>query len=113
MHELSIVMSIVEIAEGVVAKEKASQVDCIELEIGTMAGIELSALYFSWDLAVKDTVLDGATRTIHEIKARVRCSGCNLKFYPTEAFDPCPQCGEILNVFLCGKELNVKSLSVS
>ena len=57
MHELSIVMGILKIAETETKKAGAKKVDLIELEIGTLAGIELRALEFVWSGEVKDTVL--------------------------------------------------------
>ncbi|VAW24808.1 hypothetical protein MNBD_BACTEROID04-509, partial [hydrothermal vent metagenome] len=44
MHELSIVMGIVKIAEDETAKVEENTVTKIELEIGQLAGIELDAL---------------------------------------------------------------------
>lgn len=113
MHELSIVMSIVEIAEEQVKKNHASKVETIELEIGTMAGVEWEALDFAWSAAVKHTVLEDAEREIHHIKAKARCMECGLEFNVTERFQPCPVCRDFLTEFVQGKELRVKSLTVS
>ena len=113
MHELSIVMNIVGIAQEVVERERATQVDGIELEIGTLAGVELSALDFSWDMAVRHTVLEHAVRTVHEVQARARCAQCGHEFVLSRNFDPCPQCHEVLSALLCGRELNIKSLTIS
>ena len=62
MHEMSVALGIVKIAEDETAKAKANRVDLIELEIGTLAGIELESLDFVWPVAVKDTVLEKATK---------------------------------------------------
>ena len=40
MHELSVAMGIVKIAETETEKAGAREVEAIELEIGTLAGIE-------------------------------------------------------------------------
>ncbi len=69
MHELSIVMSIVDAAEEQVAKHGATHVESIGLEIGTLAGIEPDALEFAWEAAVPETVLAHAARRIQEQNA--------------------------------------------
>ena len=92
MHELSIALGIVKIAEDEIAKTNATKVDIIELEIGTLAGIEFDSLDFVWPSAVKDTSLEFAQRKIKKIK---------------------PKCQSFLKGILQGKELRVKALEVS
>ena len=53
MHEMSIVMSIVNIAEKEAQKAHVSQFAAIDMEIGTLAGIEFDALDFVWQAAVE------------------------------------------------------------
>lgn len=113
MHELSIVMGIVEIAEEQVRRNQARRVDRIDLQIGTLAGIEMSALNFAWDSAVRRTVLEGAERHIDHVQARARCLECEREFDIEQVFDPCPHCGSVFSELLKGKELRVQSLVVS
>ena len=65
MHELSIVMSIIQIAEKESAKNNAAGVDEIELEIGALSGIEMSAFDFAWQQAIRSTLLENAKREMH------------------------------------------------
>ncbi len=113
MHELSIVLSIVDIAKTEVQKAKAQTVESIELEIGDLAGIEFSALDFAWDVAVRNTVLEKAARKIRRVEGRARCSDCGLEFSMRHLFDACPACGQYFNTILQGQELKVKSLIVT
>jgi hydrogenase nickel incorporation protein HypA/HybF len=113
MHELSIIASIVEIAEEQVRKAGAQQVDNIELEIGELAGVEWVALEFAWDVGVQKTVLEGAEWYLHRIPGQARCAECGEVFDMQELFDPCPRCGSYFNKILKGKELRVKALTVS
>ncbi|MGB5269684.1 MAG: hydrogenase maturation nickel metallochaperone HypA, partial [Eudoraea sp.] len=73
MHELSVALGIVKIAVDETAKAKANKVSLIELEIGTLAGIEFESLDFVWPAAVKDTVLEHAVRKIYVIDAKGKC----------------------------------------
>ncbi|MCB0620754.1 MAG: hydrogenase maturation nickel metallochaperone HypA [Saprospiraceae bacterium] len=113
MHELSIVMSIIDLAEEQVRTHGAQKVDRIDLEIGTLAGIEMDALDFSWEAAVRETVLDGAERHVEIIAGRGRCVECGLEFEAADLFTACPACQAPFTEILQGKELRVRSLVVS
>jgi len=113
MHELSIVMGILKIAETETEKAGAKRVDLIELEIGTLAGIELEALDFVWSGAVKDTVLENAKRKIDLIQGKGQCMECDNIFSLDNIYDPCPNCQNYLKGVLNGKELRVKALEVT
>ncbi len=110
MHELSVAMGIVRIAENEMAKAKAKSVELIELEIGTLAGIEFDSLDFVWTSAVKDTVLENAEKRIKIIHGKAQCGDCNA-IYPIQfIYDNCPDCGSFLKRIVQGKELRVISL---
>ena len=113
MHELSIVLGILKIAEAETKKAGAQRVDLIELEIGTLAGIEIDALNFVWTGAVKDTVLENARRKIDLIKGKGQCMDCDTVFKLENIYDPCPKCQNYLKGIIQGKELRVKALEVT
>lgn len=73
MHEMSVALGIVKIAESETAKANAKRVDLIELEIGTLAGIEFESLDFVWPAAVKDTVLEKAKKSECNSSKRKMC----------------------------------------
>lgn len=112
MHELSVVMGIVGIAEAETARAGAKKVERIELEIGTLSGVELSALEFAWRQAVRNTVLEGAVKEIDIIQARGRCLECEKEFPLKEVYDPCPICQNYAKGIVQGKELKVRALEV-
>jgi len=113
MHELSIVLGIIDIAEQETKKAKAQKVDKIELEIGDLAGVEIDALEFAWSSAVKNTSLASAKRKIHHVPALAKCLDCNNHFTLNSNYDSCPECGSYFRDIIQGKELRVKSLIVS
>ena len=113
MHELSIVMSIIEIAQEQAKKANASVIDEIELDIGTLSGIEMGALEFAWQQAVANTILESANKKINHIEAKAKCLDCDAEFSIQHYYDACPVCGEHFLNILQGKELRVKSLVVS
>lgn len=113
MHELSIVLSIVDSVEEAVRKEEALAVKRIVLDIGTMSGIEMDSFDFAWESAIKQTVLERAERVINHIPAVATCLECHTDFEKTEAYDPCPTCGNFLHALKSGKEMKIKSLLIA
>jgi hydrogenase nickel incorporation protein HypA/HybF len=112
MHELSIALEIIEIAEEQVKKANALTVSEIELEIGELSGVEVDALEFALEVAVKDTVLSGAKRTVDVVHGRARCNDCSDEFPVEDLFTPCPECQGFNTRIIQGQELRVKSLFV-
>src|SRR6478672_13358117 len=113
MHELSIVSSIVSIAEREAAKAKAVLVEEIELEIGCLATVEIDALKFAWEYGVKETLLEASLMRIHTIEGKAKCKQCGTVFFVQELFDPCPNCNSHSLMILQGQELRIKNLTVS
>ncbi len=112
MHELSIAMGIVKIAETEIQKANAESVSLIELEIGALSGVEISSLEFVWPMAVKDSVLENAERKIDIIPATAVCVDCNQEFALENHYDACPKCGSYFKHILKGREMRVKALEV-
>ncbi|MEN8249963.1 MAG: hydrogenase maturation nickel metallochaperone HypA [Bacteroidota bacterium] len=112
MHELSIALGIVKIAEEECRKAKANNIKSIELEIGAMSGIEMSALDFAWPVAVKDTMLEHASREIDFISGKARCVDCDTEFDVEHSYDTCPKCNSYFKDIYQGKEMRVKALEV-
>lgn len=113
MHELSIVLSIVDAAEEQARKYGASGVERIDLEIGTLAGIEPDALAFAWEAGLPGTILANAERHIHFIQARARCMDCRHEFDVLHLYEACPHCGNYFTELLQGQELKIKSLTLT
>ncbi|MGV3530349.1 MAG: hydrogenase maturation nickel metallochaperone HypA [Flavisolibacter sp.] len=112
MHELSIVMSIVEMAADETRKAGASEVESIELEIGNLSGVEMNSFDFAWQQAVPGTLLQGAERTVHRVEGKGKCLECGTAFKMENHYDACPLCDSHFVQISSGKELRVKSLTV-
>ncbi|MEY3053414.1 MAG: hypothetical protein RLY31_3199 [Bacteroidota bacterium] len=92
MHELSIVLHIVDCAEEAARSASASRIDGIVLEIGALSGVELPALTFVWEEGVRGSLLEGAERTIVEVPGNGQCRACGHAFAMETLYDPCPAC---------------------
>jgi hydrogenase nickel incorporation protein HypA/HybF len=113
VHELSLVLSIVDIANEQLKLNNAREIESIDLEIGSLAGVEMDALLFAWDAAVPGTVLEKSERIIHRLPALARCMDCGKEYEIAQLFEVCPGCGQYRSELLQGKELRVKSLVVT
>src|ERR1700691_2779292 len=63
MHELSIAMSIVDMAQEE-AERRDVKVDAIHLELGLLSGVVAEALLFSYEMACSGTRLEGSRLVI-------------------------------------------------
>jgi hydrogenase nickel incorporation protein HypA/HybF len=68
MHELSIAMSIVEIASEEAQRQGCARVEAVHLKLGTLSGVVKEALLFSWDLASDGSPIAGAKLAIEEVR---------------------------------------------
>ena len=112
MHELSIVMSIVDTVEKEREKQQADIVESIELDIGMISGVEMDAFYFAWDAGVSKTILEKTKLKINRPPAKAKCGDCGKTFVAVSSFDACPECGNPFCDVISGKELRIKRIIV-
>lgn len=110
MHELSIAMSIVEIAEENAAISGMKTINEIQIEVGTLSGVVHEALEFAMEEAVKNTVLQNAKRIVINIPGKAKCNDCECEFDLLDIYTPCPKCSSFNNEIIRGQELKVKSM---
>ncbi len=112
MHELSIAQSLIEQLEEHAATHNFKKVTRITLEIGVLAGIEKSALFFCFDSVAKNTLAEGAQLIIVDKAARGICQHCQQQVSPRSWYEPCPHCGQMGMTMSEGLEMLIKSLQV-
>jgi hydrogenase nickel incorporation protein HypA/HybF len=110
MHELSIVTSIVDIANEEAEKAGIKQFSDIKLAIGTQSGIVLEALHFAWKHGVKNSVIENAKLKIEIIKAIAVCEDCKHEFEAESLYDYCPRCNSLFTNIIQGKEMRILAL---
>ena len=112
MHELSIAVNIVEIAEESARRENANIITDITIDVGAQSGVVLEALKMAMESANKDTMLESANIIINVIEAEVKCLECGTFYAPDDLFTPCPKCNSLQTEIVKGKDLKVRSLSI-
>ncbi len=113
MHELSIAMSMVEMASEEAARRGAAQVNAIHLKLGPLSGVVKEALLFSYDVACEGTPLAGSRLVIEESPVVVYCAACQTERTLTsiQKFF-CPVCGTPAPEVVRGRELEVVALEI-
>ncbi len=112
MHEFSVAQSIIDVALKARKENKVDYIRVVEVEIGQAAGIEIDALNFAWESAIKDSALENTKLAIKQIPVEVSCRSCHFIYKPDEVFELCPNCGSVNPEIIKGRELKVVAIVV-
>ena len=112
MHELSLAIQIVEMATEETTKAGSNTIMEIELEVGTLAGVDVEALTFAMESAVIGSLAENARVNIIQIPALAQCNNCQETFPVEDLFTVCPDCQSYDTRLIKGSELRLKSLLV-
>ena len=114
MHELSIAMSIADLALDEASKAKAKRIKEIDIEVGERAGVDCDALLFSLDAVLKsDVILKDTKVNLIKHPPLMHCNSCNSDFKPSVQYiRQCEKCGAADIQLLHGRELSLKSLII-
>lgn len=109
MHEMSIAISLLELAENELKKNGCNRVTRLVVEYGALAGIMPEALQFCFENLISTGPHKGAILELREIPVKLRCPQCGAVFGVEGApivLQSCPECEALsgLNVEQ-GKEL--------
>jgi hydrogenase nickel incorporation protein HypA/HybF len=112
MHELSIALSIVDVAAEEAARH-GGRVAAVRLRLGRLSGVVKDALVSAYDLARENTPLDSAELVVEEVPAIVWCPACAAERAPPSAQELCcPVCGAPTPRVVRGRELEVVALEM-
>jgi hydrogenase nickel incorporation protein HypA/HybF len=112
MHELSIAMSIVDLAEQE-AEQRGVSISAVHLKLGPLSGVVKKALLSAYEMACEQTSLEGSRLIIEEVPIMVHCPKCAAsRTLPSMQSFFCPACGLPVSEVLQGRELLVTGLEV-
>ncbi len=89
MHELSIALSIVELAEEESARLGGRHVEAVHLRVGRLSGIVRKALLASYEMACEDTALAGSRLVIEDVPIVAHCVTCDARVPVRSIQDMC------------------------
>jgi hydrogenase nickel incorporation protein HypA/HybF len=110
MHELSIALSILDVAEEE-AERRGLTVTGIHLKLGPLAGVSNDALLSAFELAREASPLATANLVIEEVPIRAVCPKCECE-RPVESIQMlrCVICGTPTGQIVSGRELEIVAL---
>ena len=95
LHELGLTQNIIDLAIEHAARENASSILSITVEIGTISGVIPEAVEFAFDVCSKGTIAEGASLEIHHIAGQGHCLDCDQHSMLDAPTPVCPQCGSL------------------
>lgn len=112
MHELSIAMSLADMAQEEAAR-RGAEIHSVHVKLGKLSGIVKEALLSSYEMAVFDTPLQGSTLLIEEIPVVVFCPVCQeRRSVESMQWMACPECGTPTPDVVQGRELELVALEI-
>jgi hydrogenase nickel incorporation protein HypA/HybF len=113
MHELSIAMSILDIAEEEAHRQGNAQVTAIHLKLGPLSGVVKEALLASFEMAREGTDLENCRLVILEMPIIVYCPKCESeRSVASMQLLCCPNCATPTPDIRKGRELEVSALEL-
>lgn len=79
MHELSIAMSLLDVAEEEADRRGGVRVEAFHLKLGPLAGVVKEALLSAFELASEQTRFAGSRLIVEEVPIVVFCSTCRAE----------------------------------
>ncbi len=113
MHEMGIALEIIRIAvDSIPANLKNPKVERINLKVGKLAAVVPDSLKFCFEVASKDTALEGSLLHIEEIPVTARCINCGYSWTAIKPVFICEKCDSGQVDLLSGRELDIVSIEV-
>jgi hydrogenase nickel incorporation protein HypA/HybF len=113
MHELSIAMSIIELAQEESERHGGAQVSAVHLKLGALSGVVKEALLGSFEMACEETLLKSARLIVEDVPVLIFCRSCETQrpISSVQLFC-CAECGTPSSEVVQGKELEVVALEI-
>ena len=113
MHEMSIIVSLLEQIDEIVKKNGVQKVESIEIETGELRLVIPEVMQEAFRSAKKGTVCENADLLITEVEVKVKCNKCKEEFSPKINDFLCPECHEADVKTIQGDDIILKAIIAS
>ncbi len=114
MHELSIALSILDVAEEEMERRGNVAVEAIYLKLGPLSGVVKEALLSAYELAREQTPFASARLVIEDMPIIIFCSRCGTE-RPVRSVQEmrCAECDAPADQIIHGRELQLSALELA
>lgn len=114
MHEMPIVMDVVDYADKFAERNNIEQIAGLRMEIGEVSAVVSNYFRSFWSYATgKSKHLQGAELFIDEIPGIVKCKECGKEYNLPANDGICPECDSNVWTLISGRELQIKEIYVA
>jgi hydrogenase nickel incorporation protein HypA/HybF len=113
MHELSIALSILDVAAEEAEKHERARVKAIHLKLGPLSGVVEEALRGAFEIARASSLLPEAELIVEQMPVLIDCPNCGSE-RPVVSLQElcCSECGTFTSDVVGGRELEVVALEI-
>ena len=112
MHEFSIALRVMEIAEEEVRNAGGGKINGLNLEVGELSGVMTDALEYAFLTLAEGKNMGDLRVNIEKITAMARCRNCGREYVVKQFYETCPDCGAEQPEIVSGRELRLKSVAM-
>lgn len=110
MHELGVLIEIIDTVENFAGINRVTKIDTLVLQIGELSSIIPRYIEACYPAAVDGTILEDTKLKIEILPGNAICKRCSKVFNLIESKNKCPKCGGEHWEILCGKEFLIKEI---
>ena len=112
MHEMGIVLNMIETVEQIAAENHAEKIGSLVLQIGELSTAIPAYMRECFDMAKERTILEDAELVIEVIPGNGVCQDCGKVYNVVKSNAKCPRCGSRMWECVSGRELLIKEIGV-
>lgn len=112
MHELSIVMSLMDLCEQHAKENDAKTIHKVSVKIGKQSGVEPELLRSSFDTFKEGTICNNAEFDMHLQEVVVKCRDCQVESVVENYNYICGTCNSTNVEAIAGQEMHLMSLEM-
>ena len=110
MHELGVILQIVDRIKVVAAENELTEIQTLVLQIGELSSMIPRYVEACYPMAVEGTILEKTDLVIEVMPGNGRCRSCGSEYNLIQEKNTCPKCACMDFLVLSGKEFNIKEI---
>ncbi len=110
MHELGIVIGIIDTLDGIKEEKKLSEISAVLLEVGELSGVIPDYLSECWRAATLESRYEKTELRLTFIPAKGRCENCKTEFELMKNNRQCPTCRKSDYQIIDGKQFDINEI---